>query len=86
MAGQEGAIEAGAEYILAQAQEAGERCGLPKNVAALRILDSAYAIAVADAIGPNAPQDRINHAIKVLWEKVSTMIPLQLYLRHGAHR
>lgn len=85
MAGQENAIEKAAELVLALAQETGEACGLPKGVAALRVLDSAWAMAVADAIGPNAPQDRVDHALRVLWEKISTMVPLQLILRHGRH-
>jgi len=71
MSAQHNAIVAGAELIFAQAQEAGERCNLPHGVAATRIIECAFGIAIARMIGPNAPVDRIQEAIRISREKIA---------------
>ena len=68
---QENAIIAAGDLLFTVAQEAGERCGLPPGVAAARIIECAFGIAIAKMIGPNAPADRIAEAIRISREKVA---------------
>lgn len=85
MSTQENAIVASAERIHAHAYEAGLACGLPKEVAAVRIIEAAFGICVADMIGPNAPVSRFEDAFRILGEKVRDQTLVFHALRHGRH-
>lgn len=82
---QEDLVDDAAEAILAQASVAGQRCRLPKEVAALKVLEQAYARAIADAInfrGADDP-DRIRVAIATLRKNLEDDVLLQVVVRKG---
>jgi hypothetical protein len=86
MSARANAVQAGAELLIEHAQEYGERCGLPKDIAAVEMLEQAYAIAVADVAlfkGANDTPERLAETIKTMAPRIAALITLQHHLRRG---
>lgn len=82
---QDDLVDDKAEEILVQASILGQRCGLPKEAAALFVLKIAYARAIADAInfrGADDPQRR-HLAIAAIRAQLEDQVNLEVVIRRG---
>lgn len=80
------AVQAVAEMTVQFATDGGSRCGLVKGTEAAMVLEQAFAIAIADMIGPGADTRRIRLAIAMQHKNLTNSVIAQYHDRHGVPR
>lgn len=83
---QDNALTAGAELIVEQATEVGQRCRITKEIAAVTVLERALAIAWTDAFmfqGSNPSPERLQESIRLMTQRIGDEMKAQSILRRG---